>query len=108
MSEEEHLNDTSEFYENLQCVKLNKKKRDKNWVPLILPIGCPGEMLAAQLTSLRKWIAWTGFVFRNEAEQKKTLPGRPSPCNVTDEELFYIDASFVSIFVRSIQQINNQ
>ena len=95
MSQNNNLHDHSEFYESLQCVKLNKKKKDKNWVPLILPLGCPGQMLAEQLKSLYSWISRTGYIFKTQAEITEALSSRPTPCNVTDAELNYIDASFV-------------
>ena len=68
-------------------------------MPLILPLGCPGRMLAEQLNSLYSWITRAGCIFTNEAEAKVMFPQGPSPCNVTEEELNYIDASFVFLYV---------
>ena len=96
-SRSEHTDDMySESHEHLEPrIKVNKKKRDKNWVPLILPLGCPGKMLAAQLTSLYKWIGYTGFIFRHQADIGDMSGPSQNPCNASDAELFYIDASFV-------------
>ena len=94
MSSDEDIYDPAKAYEDLECLKLNKKARDKNWVPLILPLGCPGKALTDQLTSIQSWMDWTHIVFEIEAEPTECAPFLLS-CDVTKAELFYIDASFV-------------
>ena len=89
--------DSSEEYEgSIPLLKVSTKARDRNWIPLVLPSGCPGEMLSQQIKSLSSWFSCTYSVFAFEAEKENWFPS----CDASESELHYIDASFVTTYLQ--------